>query len=55
MDTYAANLSTASERLIQDFVKNLDWAAELTYLIQQVPHQHDFDPIEVDHDMQDVW
>lgn len=24
MDTYAANLSTASERLIQDFVKNLD-------------------------------
>ena len=50
--TDAANLCTASERLIQEHLKKYkNGSADLKDLIQQVLHHPDFKPDEVDHDM----
>ena len=54
MDTDAANIFTASKRLIQEHMKKYkNGAAELrgSSLIQQVLHHPDSDQDEVDHDM----
>ena len=49
MDTDAANLFTASERLIQEHVKKYkNSATGLKDLIQNVLHCPDFNPAEVD-------
>ena len=51
-DAEAANMFTASERLIQEHVRKYkNGAAELKDLIQQVLHHPDFNPQQVDHDM----
>ena len=51
-DAEAANMFTASERLIQEHVRKYkNGAAELKDLIQQVLHHPDFNPQEVDHNM----
>lgn len=52
LDSDAANLFTASERLIQEHMKKYKTGnAELKDLIQQVLHHPDFNPNDVDHDM----
>ena len=52
MDTDAAHLYTASERLIQEYAKKYkNGSAELKDLIQQALHHPDFDPAEVDFDL----
>ena len=52
MDTDAANLFTASERLIKEHRKKYkNGSAELKDLIQQVMHHPDFGLAEVDHDV----
>ena len=50
-DAEAANMFTASERLIQEHVRKYEnVAAGLKDLIQQVLHHPDFNPQQVDHD-----
>ena len=51
MDREAPGLSTASERIMQDFAKDKKLNATfIKDLIQKVLHHPDFDPDEVDHD-----
>lgn len=53
-DADAANMFTASERLVQEHVRKYKTgAAELKDLIQKVLHHPDFNPKDVDHDMHD--
>ena len=55
-DAEAANMLTASDRLIQEHVRKYkNGAAELQDLIQQVLHHPDFNPQQVDHDMHELY